>query len=463
MASVLSVFTLAMINVAAVSSVRNWPTIAEYGFSSLFFFALAAICFFIPVSMVSAELATGWPRLGGVFAWVKEAFGHRIGFLAVWLLWVENVIYYPALLSFIAGTIAYIIDPSLSDHMGYMLALIIGIFWLTTLANLLGMKMSGWISTFGVIAGTFIPGGVIIGLGLFWYLSGHPIQISFTLSSFFPDFSSLKQLVFFAGVLIALGGLEMSAIHARDVKDPQRNYPKAILLSAILILGLYVLGVLAVALVIPQSDINLVAGSLQAFSVFVEAYGLQWMTPLMAGLLALGAFGGLSTWIVGPSRGLLGAAQSGDLPPVFRKVNRHGMPVPLLIVQAIIVTVISLVFLVMPTVSSAYWILNALVAQLYLLMYLLLFAAAIWLRYKRPHVERTYKVPGGIFGMWIVAGLGFLGSLFAFFVGFFPPAQIQMGSSLFYSLFLLGSIILACLAPSLILLFQKPHWKKPCN
>ncbi len=456
----LSVFTLAMINVAAVSSVRNWPTIAEYGFSSVFFFILAALLFFIPVSMVSAELATGWPKTGGVFVWVKEAFGHRTGFLAVWLLWVENVIYYPALLSFIAGTLAYILNPALAHNSLYTLSIIVGVFWLTTFANLLGMRTSGWISTFGVIAGTIIPGGLIILLGIFWYFNGNPIQISFTLESLVPNMNSPNQLVLFSGVLLALCGLEMSGVHAHEVQNPQKNFPRAILLSAILILGLYILGVLAIALIVPQQQISLVAGSIQAFSFFVDAYGWGGLTPVIAILLALGAFGTLSTWIAGPSKGLLGAAQSGDLPPLFRKLNRHGMPITLLITQGVIVTLFSLVFLVMPTVSSAYWILNAMTAQLYLVMYVLLFAAAIKLRYKHPDVKRAYRVPGGKGGMWCVAGIGLIGSLSTFFIGFFPPSQIQTGNQVFYVVFLFLSIVLACLAPSLILLFKKPSWEK---
>ena len=340
----LTVFTLAMINVAAVSSVRNLPTIAEYGFASLFFFALAAVLFFIPVSMVAAELATGWPQTGGVFAWVKEAFGHRTGFLAIWLLWAENVIYYPALLSFIAGTIAYIASPTLAQNPYYTLFVIVTVFWATTLANLLGMRISGWISAFGVITGTIIPGGLIIILGILWYFSGNSLQVAFTTQNLVPDMSSPTQLVLFSGVLVAFCGLEMSAVHARDVQNPQKNYPRAILLSALLILGLYVLGVLAIAIVIPQSEISLTAGSLQAFAVFVDAYGLSWLTPVIAILLTLGAFGTLSTWIAGPSKGLLGAAQSGDLPPFFRKLNRHGMPVALLITQAVIVTFFSMIF-----------------------------------------------------------------------------------------------------------------------
>ncbi len=460
MSKTLTVFTLAMINVAAVISVRNLPTIAEYGFSSLFFFALAALLFFVPVSMVSAELATGWPHTGGVFAWVKEAFGHRTGFLAIWLLWAENVIYYPALLSFIAGTIAYVVNPALAQNTVYTMSIILAVFWVTTIANLFGMRTSAWISTFGVITGTIIPGALIIGLGFLWYCSGNPLQISFSWDSLIPDMSSPNQLVLFSGVLVAFCGIEMSAVHARDVKSPQKNYPKAILLSALLIMGLYVLGVLAIAIVIPQKEISLVAGSLQAFSVFVNAYGLNWLTPIIAILLALGAFGTLSTWIAGPSKGLLGAAQSGDLPPFFRKLNKRGMPAALLITQGVIVTLFSLIFLVMPTVSSAYWILNAMIAQLYLVMYVLLFAAAIKLRYKRPDVVRAYKVPGGIVGMWCVAGLGLIGSIATFCIGFFPPAQIQTGNTLFYVAFLFLGIVLACWAPSLILLFKKPSWSK---
>ncbi len=114
----------------------------------------------------------------------------------------------------------------------------------------------------------------------------------------------------------------------------------------------------------------------------------------------------------------------------------------------------------MPTVSAAFWILSAIVAQLYLLMYILLFAAAIKLRYKKPKIDRPYKIPGGKAGIWIVSGVGILSSAFALVIGFFPPSQIQTGSVAFYVSFLVLGIIVACFAPSIILLFQKPNWKK---
>lgn len=459
----LSIFTLAMINVAAIGTVKNWPLTAEYGFSSIFFLLLATLIFFIPTALVSAELATGWPKQGGIFVWVKEAFGHRAGFLSVWLLWVQNVIFFPTFLSFIASAFAYIINPELANNIPYLICSILVLFWATTWANLKGMHVSSWISTFGVLCGTFIPGLAIIGFGAYWFLTGQPVQIDMSWKSLIPNLGNVEQLVFFTGILLTLCGMEMSAVHAKDVSDPKKGYPRAILLSAIIVIGLSVLGVLSIAIVIPQSQITLVAGSLQAFSYFVGAYNLKWLTPYFAALIAFGAIGSMSTWIAGPSKGLLAAAQSGDLPPRFRRINSKGMPSSLLILQAVVVTLLAALFVFMPTVSSAFWILSALVAQLYLLMYVLMFAAAIKLRYKRPDVKRAYRIPGGSLGMWLISSIGIASSVLTLIIGFFPPSQIATGSLFFYVGFLAAGMLVLCCAPSLILLFQKPDWKIPLS
>ena len=457
----LNIFLLAMINVAAICSIKNWPLTAEYGFSSLFYFALAIVLFFIPVSLVSAELATGWPERGGVYVWVREAFGHRLGFLAVWLLWIENVVWYPTILSFIAGTVAFSFNPDLANNTSYMFCMIFGVFWGTTLINLLGMRMSGWISTLGVIFGTIIPGVVIIVLGALWLLAGEHSQISFSWESFFPDLRSPAQLALMTGVLLGFAGMEMSAVHARDVKNPQKNYPRAILLSAVIIILLSVLGTLAIAVVIPQKEINLVSGGMAAIAFFLKSYHLSWSVPLVAVMVAFGALGAMSTWTAGPSKGLLAAAQDGDFPPILHKVNKYNMPVGMLIFQGIIVSILAFLFLLMPNVNSSFWLLLVLTSQLYLLMYILMFAAAIVLRYKKPDIPRAYKIPGGNFGMWCVAGIGLLSSLIAIIVGFFPPEQLETGSPLFYELFLSIGIIIFCAAPFIILLFKKPSWNAP--
>ena len=455
---VLGVFVLAMMNVAVIASLRALPMMAKEGFSLIFFFVTAAILFLIPTALVSAELATGWSERGGVYRWVKEAFGGRWGFLAIWLQWIQNVIWYPTVLSFAGATLAYMFNPGLASNKLYMVIIILGVYWGATFASFRGIKTAGWISTLGVIGGTIIPGAFIIALGLIWFFKGNAPQISMTVKDIFPDMGSIRNIVFLAGVLLTYAGMEVSAVHAQEVKNPQRNYPRAIFLATIIILAVFIFGSLSVAVVVPQGEISLVAGLMQAFTTFLDAYNLKFLIPVMAFLITFGALGQVIAWIVGPSKGLFATAKEGDLPPFFQKVNENGVAVNLLTVQGLIVTALSLVFLMMPNVSSSYWILSALTIMLYLIMYNLLYAAAIKLRYSQPDVPRAYKIPCGNLGMWVVAGIGILGALFAIFIGFFPPAQLKSGNTLFYELFLTIGILVMCGVPLIIYQCRRPEW-----
>jgi amino acid transporter len=276
--------------------------------------------------------------------------------------------------------------------------------------------------------------------------------------AFFPTVTHPYQLVFLAGVILSFAGIEMNAVHANDVDNPQRSYPLAILVSVLLIVFFTSFGTLSIAMVIPQKEINLVAGGVAAIDYFLTAYGLKGYIPLISVLISFGALAGLSTWIAGPSKGLLTAAQTGDLPPILRTVNKQGMPVGMLIFQGIIVTVLALVFLIMPNVNSSFWMMNAMVSQLYLLMYLLLFISAIVLKIKKPEVARAFTVPGGTIGMWIVSGIGIISSLFCIVFGFFPPSQLDVGDVVQYELIQVVGIIVFCVTPFIILWFKKPSW-----
>jgi len=255
---VLSVFSLVMINVIAVDSLRTLPISAEYGFSLVFFYLVAAFVFFVPVAMTAAELATGWPARGGLYVWVREAFGTRMGFCTIWLQWIYNVVWYPTILAFIAASLAYIIDPALADNKTYLLTTVLVTFWGATILNCFGMRVSSWISTIGALLGTLVPMLLIIILGTAWIFSDQPNQISFTFHSFLPELSSINHLAFLSAVLFGLIGMEMSAVHAEEVKNPQRDYPRALLYSTIIIFITLVLSSLAIAVVVPQEEISLV-------------------------------------------------------------------------------------------------------------------------------------------------------------------------------------------------------------
>jgi len=456
----LNVFMLVMINVAATCSIKSWPLTAEYGLHFVFYAVLTNLLFFLPLSLVSAELATGWPKGGGVYTWVKAACGKQIGFLAVWLLWVENVVWYPTTLSFIAGTLAFVINPQLINNTFYMFCIILGTFWGITLITLLGMKISGWMSSMGVILGTLIPGVAIISLGMVWLFSGNPSHITFSWENCIPELPTPSQLSLITGILLGFSGIEMSAVHARDVKNPQKNFPKAIFFSALIIILLSLLGTVAVAVIIPQKEINLVSSGMEAIARFLQSYNLSFLVPIVAIIMVVGALGAVSTWTAGPSKGLLAAAQDGEFPPILHRVNKRNMPVGILIFQGIIVSILSTLFLFMPNINSSFWILTVLTSQLYLLMYVLMFLSGIILRYKKPSVHRTYKIPLGNAGMCLVAGTGLVGAVFSIAIGFFPPEQLETGSPAFYVLFLAVGMALFCTAPFIILKFKKPSWNK---
>ncbi len=456
----INVFMLAMINVAALVNIANLSVSAKYGFSALAYLIFASIFFFIPVAMISAELATGWPQRGGVYIWVKEALGDNFGFLAVWLQWIENVIWYPTALSFAATSIAYIFNPSLAQNKFFITAIVIGVFWAATIINFFGMHISGWISSVCALFGTILPGTIILILGLLWIFQGKPTLISFTAKNFWPNLTSISQLALLSGVLMSLSGLEMSAVHAKEVKKPKRNYPISILLSAIIIIIIIAFGSLAIAIVIPSTDIELPAGAIEAIASFLKAYNLPGLTPIIAMFITIGALGMISTWTIGPVKGMYATAEHGDLPPFLQKLNKKQAPVNLLLVQAIIVTLFSLVFLYAPTISASYWLLFNLTAHLYQIMYILMFITGIVLRYKRPNVERTYKIPGKNIGMWIVAALGIAGTTFALIVGYFPPEHINDVSPQFFEIFLIGGTIIFCAIPFGIRYFRNPKWRE---
>jgi putative glutamate/gamma-aminobutyrate antiporter len=446
----LSVISLVMLNVIAIDSLRTLTMGAEYGFALVFYYLLAAVTFFLPVALVAAELATGWPENGGVYIWVREAFGKKIGFMTIWLQWFYNICWYPTIMSFIAATLAYCIDPALANDKVYMLVVISVFFWVSTLINFFGMQASSWMSCASAIVGTIIPMLFIIALGVSWMLLGHPLHVDFSWHSFMPKLTNANDLVMLTGILYGLVGMEMSASHAAEVKNPQRDYPKAALWSGIIILGTLIFASLAVALVVPQQQLNIISGLLQAFDIFFNAFHLQWFTPILAVLIIFGAVGGVNAWLLGPSKGLLVASQDGSLPKILSQTNSQGVPIMVLLLQGGIFSVLCSVFLFMPTVSSSFWVLTDITAILALIVYIVMFAAAIRLRYKFPNVKRAFTIPGGKLGLWIVCLLGLGSSLITALIGFLPPSQIPVGNVMTYEIIVCAGVFLGCLLPLVI-------------
>ena len=398
-----------------------------------------------------------------MFRWVGEAFGARAGFLAIFLQWVESTIWFPTVLTFAAVSIAFIRpnqkwDEALANNSVYTVIVVLAVYWAATFLNLQGMKLSGAISKWGTIFGTLVPGGLIILLASLYVVQRRPVQIPL-LGRNTSEPRQLRQFGPGGQHFSCLRGMEMSAVHVKDVDNPQGITRWRYLIASVITVAVFVFGTLAIAFIIPQSQINLVTSLLVSYHDLFRVFHLEVLAPVVAILLAVGVFAGVSTWVAGPSKGILAVGKAGYLPKVFQKTNKNGVQVNILWTQAAIVTVLAVMFVVLPSVQAAYQILSQLTVTLYLIMYLLMFAAAIYLRHSQPNRKRTFKVPGGLIGMWVIGGAGLLGSLLAFVLSFVPPSQIAVGSPAKYiGILVVGNLIVVGI-PFIIFALRKPSWQ----
>lgn len=465
----LGIFTLIIMNIVAVVSLRGLPAEAEYGMSSAFYYLLAAVVFLIPVSLVAAEMAAMFPyQQGGVFRWIGEAFGNKLGFLGIWLQWIESTIWYPTVLTFGAVSLAFIgmdhiADSHLAANKYYTIAVVLGIYWLATIISMFGLKWVGKVSKIGGIVGTIIPVGILIVLGVIYLCTGGQSNLDFH-GRFIPDFSNFNNIILAVSIFLFYAGMEMSGVHVRQINNPTKNYPKAVFIGAAVTVLIFIFGTYALGVIIPAKDINLVQSLLVGFDNYFKVFHLEWASPIIAVALAFGVLAGVLTWVAGPSKGILAVGQAGYLPPVMQKTNKRGVQKNILLIQGAVVTILAFIMVLMPSVQSFYQILSQLTCVLYLIMYLLMFAAAISLRYSMKNAKRPYRVGGkGNFGMWVIGGLGFLGSLVAFIFSFFPPDQINMGGTGVWFGVLIGGTALFVILPFIILACRKPSWKQPGN
>lgn len=413
-------FALVLLITGAIDSIRNLPGTALFGSALIFFFLFSAVVFLIPVALIAAELSSAWSEEeGGIYSWVNTAFGSKTAFLAIWLQWINTMVWYPTILSFIAGTIAYLVNPDLVQNKAYLIAVILSIFWSLTFLGLGGIKASARFAGFSAMVGMIFPMAVIIVMAIIWLLQGKPIAISFDAASLIPKWGETQSWVSLTAIMTSFLGMELAAVHVRNVENPQKNFPRAMLCSVLLILFTMILGSLAIAFVLPSAKISLVGGVMQAFESFLENYHMAWALPFVIILLLIGSLGGMVNWIISPAKGLLVAAEHGFLPHWLHKRNRHDVASNILLLQAVLVTVLCSVFYLLPAVNNVYWLFTALSTELYILMYVLMFFAAIKLK-SHPQ-PRPFKVPGGRPGYYAVCILGLIGCMMTLIIGFIPP------------------------------------------
>jgi amino acid transporter len=328
------------------------------------------------------------------------------------------------------------------------------IFWGLTFVNLFGLNISTKINNVCGLIGMMFPMTLLVILGFIWIALSKPMQIHFNLSTMLPSFSAPDHWVSLVAIMASFLGMELSGVHVNDISNPQKNFPKALFISGSFILFSMLFGSLAIAIVLPSGDINLISGVMQVFQNFFQAFHMSWFVPLIAILIVVGSVGGMTNWLISPAKGLLHASESGFMPPFFAKKNKHDVASRILFLQAILVTLICFAFLFMPSVNSFYWFLTTLSTQLYMMMYLLMFFAAVKVYYSYKASKVPFKIPGGRCGIWAISLLGVFGCFLTIAIGFFPPDNLKIASPGAYAAMIGGGNLLM-ISPVLLFYFYK--------
>lgn len=441
----ISTCAMAFMTASAIISLRGLPMMAQEELTMFFYIGFATILFLIPAALVSAELGSAFSKEdGGIYNWVSSALGKKWGFSAIWLQWIQNVVWYPTVLAFAAAAIAYGIGkPNLANNGIYTGIFIILFYWIATLIAFNGAKAISKVTSWGFIIGTAIPGIIVIILGICWIANKKPLGFENLNASenivaivsdgiikprLLPDLSNLQNLSYLSGIILLFAGVEVQAVHASEMENPKKQYPLAIFISSIIVFALFTFGSLAIAAVVPNSQLKLESGLMQALSTMLKSVNLTWALPILAFCISFGSLAGVLSWITGPSKGLLATAKDCILPEKLAETTKKGAPKNMMLIQGFIVTILACLYFFMEDVSVAFFLLSALTIAVYIIMYLLMYISAIILRKTKPDLPRPYKAPALNF----IACLGILAALFALILSFVPPKQLPIGNPISY-------------------------------
>ena len=446
---------MAMLTLGSVGDLGATPATAVLGLASVVIYVLPAIVFLLPASLVSAELASGWP--GGVYNWVSEGISPRMGFVAIWCQFAQTTFYYPALLAYVASTLAYVFAPSLAHSGLYTTVVIIVLFWSAVLVSARGVLSTGRLASYGIFIGTLIPGLLLVLLAAIYLLQGNASAAPLNAHHVLPAWRGLTSVVLIVNSFFLYAGVEVNAVHVDELRDAPREFPRATLLAVVVILLVFIFPTLAISVAVPAPHISFTAGVMQAFKSLLDHFGLSVLTPIIAVGLVVASLSGLLDWLTGPSTGLLDIARErGYLPRYFQELNSNGVQLHILVAQGLIITVIGLLYALVPAVSRAYWVFAALATEVYLIMYVLMFVAAINLRRRQPEHPRGYRAPA----LLAACVVGTLASAAACVVGLLPPSQLGHITTVPYLLALLAATLLVGLLPPLLLhKLRRPDWQ----
>jgi amino acid transporter len=435
-----------LFNIATVLGPRWIAAAGHNGPSSISLWVIAAVFFFVPGALVINELSSRFPEEGGLYAWARDAFGPFHGFIAGWTYWIYTVFYFPGLLLASASMSAYIVagrGAALSQDRAFQLWVSLALLVAAVVLNIVGLNVGKWLQNAGGV-GTYAPLLILTGVAAVVTLR-HGSVTHFTLHDMLPTWD-WNTVNFWSQIAFAFTGLELVAAMSEEVRDPRRTLPRAVFGAGALIALMYIAGTFAVLALAPAAAIDPQAGVFHAITIGSVALRLGFLGILAAVLVTAGNAGGVGSTVAGIARVPFVVGIDRYLPSAFGKIHpRWKTPYVSILVQAVLSGAILLISQINETTLGAYQFLIDAAIILYFIPFLYMFAAVIKLarRPDRKTNPQAVLIPGGIAGVWICGGLGFLVVLIGILVSLVPPGG--SGSKLAFELKLVAGTAVSIL------------------
>lgn len=450
---------LVLLNIATIIGLSSLTQAAQFGWSSLVLWILAAVFFLVPSSYMVIDLNSRIKGIGGFYLWVKTAFGEWHGFLAAWCYWLSAIVWLPTVLFTLSLSALYIFGDQwlfLKDNFWFASILSLILLWLTVILNVYGLKFGKWIQNIGGIS-VWILFGLLAVASLYHLITNGSSQ-EITTSKFIPDFTNFGVLPFFAAITFAFGGLELSSVMSGEIKNPKRNMTRAVLISAVLVLVIYTIGTFSLLVAIPEGKVAIIDGIAQNFYVLTEQLGWPFLGPLGALLVALSTLGLFAAWMNGNARLPFAIGIDNYLPPVLGKVHpKYGTPYVALIVQGILVSVLLLIAVSGTKIQEAYSLLYDMSVLLYFIPFLYMFSAFLWHNHKNTGEESSIslfkknKIMAWVFGLMALSVI-----LLSIILAVMPSNAIGDKASFYIKI---SSVTLSLIAVGLVLFKLKKVYK----
>lgn len=418
-----------LMNIVAVVGLRWIARGARAGPASVTLWALAWIAFFLPLAAAVATLSSRYPEQGGMYAWVRRAFGTGHGFICGWCMWVNNLFYFPSVLLFGAANFA-VIGGAHWQAMGatkiYAVVFVIVGIWIAAGIHILGLKEGTWLQNIGS-AGVWIPAGLLIGCGLFAF-ARFGSATAFTSDTIVPRGDLLDTISLWSAMCFAFSGFEITSLIGQEIRRPERTIPLGVFIAGAITTVFYIAGSASVLIAVPVSSLKELSGISDAVQLVTGRVGLTGLGAVTGLLLALNALAGTASWTAGAARVPFAAGVDAAMPAAFARLHpRYRTPHVALIIQSLASTAIFLASLFVTiagrttSIQDAYDILVNLTILIYFVPYLYLFAALVKLHPEARNGADTLRLPGGIAGTWAVAVVGFGSTAIALALTFVPP------------------------------------------